>query len=417
MAPAPIHPRAQPSWSVEFDTVRREKLFKNPPKDRSAYPRLREAVRPHVDSFNAIFENQNLLESAIKDIGTRTFLEPDYILQQRAAADQRGSTRHRLHVRVKEIIVEKARIPDSNKNAVHNRLIYPAECRERHASYRGKLRAKLDFRINNGNWHTCTRELGQLPIMLRSNKCHLQHLSPAELVRCKEETEEQGGYFIVNGNEKLIRMLIVAKRNYPMAITRTAFENRGSSYSHFGVQIRCVRPDETSQTNVLHYLKDGNVTFRFSWKKNEYLIPVMMILKALVETNDREIFQGLAGPEGSKGLQNTFVTERAELLLRTYKTVYNLHGKNSTRAYLGERFKHVLDIPADAPDIAAGTEFLRKIVLVHLGNVDVTDSQDRDKFNLLLFMIRKLYTYVAGDCKSRSALGWVPVRCHYQGKD
>ena len=75
-----------------------------------------------------------------------------------------------------------------------------------------------------------------------------------------------------------------------MAIIRGSFVKRGSSYTKFGVQIRSVRPDQTSQTNVLHYLSDGNVTFRFSWRKNEFLVPVMMILKALVETNDREIF-------------------------------------------------------------------------------------------------------------------------------
>ncbi|KAG7142334.1 DNA-directed RNA polymerase I subunit RPA2 like protein [Verticillium longisporum] len=45
-----------------------------------------------------------------------------------------------------------------------------------------------------------------------------------------------------------------------------------------------------------------------------------------------------------------------------------------------------------------GTEFLKRIVLVHLGNVDVTEQQDSDKFKMLLFMIRKLYALVAGEC-------------------
>lgn len=129
-------------------------------------------------------------------------------------------------------------------------------------------------------------------------------------------------------------MLVVGKRNYPMSIIRGSFVKRGSSYTKFGVQIRSVRPDQTSQTNVLHYLSDGNVTFRFSWRKNEFLVPVMMILKALVETNDREIFQGIVGGASSKGVNNTFITDRVELLLRTYKA-YNLHGRATCRAYLG----------------------------------------------------------------------------------
>jgi DNA-directed RNA polymerase I subunit RPA2 len=223
-------------------------------------------------------------------------------------------------------------------------------------------------------------------------------MAPADLVRAKEETEELGGYFVVNGIEKLIRMLLVNRRNYPMAIKRGAFQNRGPGYTQFGVMIRSVRPDQTSQTNALHYLSDGNVNLRFSWRKAEYLVPVMMVLKALVETNDREIFEGIVGAASSPGLEEKqFVTDRVELLLRTYK-VYGLHSKAKTRAYLGQKFKPVLMVPEDMTDEDAGTEFLRKIVLPHLGAYDVTESQNADKFRMLLFMIRKLYALVEGEC-------------------
>ncbi|KAI5308284.1 DNA-directed RNA polymerase I subunit RPA2, partial [Ascosphaera atra] len=88
-------------------------------------------------------------------------------------------------------------------------------------------------------------------------------------------------------------------------------------------------------------------------------------MKALAETNDRDIFERLVGRNGSKGIQNTFITDRVELLLRTYKG-YGIHGKSKTRAYLGEKFRPVLNMPADVSDEAVGTEFLRKIVLPHL---------------------------------------------------
>jgi DNA-directed RNA polymerase I subunit RPA2 len=182
-----------------------------------------------------------------------------------------------------------------------------------------------------------------------------------------------------------------------MAIERPSFEGRGSAYTKYGMIMRSVRPDQTSQTNVLHYLKDGNVTFRFSWRKAEYLVPVMMILKALVETNDREIFEGLVGFAGSEGAKNTFLTDRVELLLRTYKN-YGLYTKSKTRAYLGGKFRVVLGVPETMSNYDCGTEFLRKVVLVHLGNVNVTEAQDNDKFKMLLFMTRKLYALVAGDC-------------------
>ena len=388
-------------WSSDYETARRQKLFKHPPDDHTPYPTLAETIKPHVDSFNALLDGCKLLNAALTDIGTKTFLDgqpetPEQRAERRQAGRPR-TKRNQLHVRIREIYIERAVLPPANKFSTKNRNIYPAECRERHASYKGKLRAKLEFKVNNADWQESIRELGLLPIMVRSIRCHLQNKTPAQLVQQKEDPEELGGYFICNGIEKLIRMLIVSRRNYPMALVRGSFVNRGPAYSKFGMQIRCVRPDQTSQTNVLHYLNDGNVTFRFSWRKNEYLVPVMMILNALVDTNDREIFEGIIGTAGSEGVNSTFMTERVELLLRTYKA-YNLQGKSKTRAFIGERFRPVLGIHDDIPNEEAGTQFLRKIVLVHLGNAEVTRAQDEDKFRLVLFMIRKLYCLVAGDC-------------------
>jgi DNA-directed RNA polymerase I subunit RPA2 len=382
--------RTKTDWSVEYDTVRRHKLFRNTPKDRSAYPALQAAVKPHVESFNALWD-EGLIDAGLKDIGTYTVVDGD------ARNPSKAIHRNKLDLRVTELILEKPTLPPSNKFAIEDRNIYPAECRERHASYRGRLKARLQYRVNKGEWQESVRDLGQMPIMLRSNKCHLEKFSPAQMVRHKEEAEELGGYFIVNGNEKLIRMLIATRRNYPMAISRSAFQARGPTFSKLAMSIRSVRPDQTSQTNVLHYLTDGNVTFRFSWRKNEYLVPVVMILKALVETNDREIAEGIIGSNSSKKAPSSFVADRTELLLRTYKA-YNLKTRQQTLAYLGEKFRPVLMQPITISDEKVGEEFLRKVVLPHLGNVDVSPAQNNDKFQLLLFMIRKLYALAAGDC-------------------
>ena len=403
--------KAEPTkttWDHEYDILRREKLFRNPPTDHSAYPALQVAVNPHIEAFNALIPEHGagLIEHALAEIGTITYLDGD----ERAAP----AGKNKLTIRYKSVEVGKSMVPPSNKFA-KNPEIYPAECRERHVSYRGRMTATLEYRINDGDPHVVRRDIGLMPLMIKvssghvcdrppvltfraqSNKCHLEGNSPALLVARKEESEELGGYFIVNGIEKIIRLLLVNRRNFPLAIIRPSFVGRGPAYTPYGIIVRSVRPDETSQTNVLHYLSDGNVTFRFSWRKNEYLVPVMMILKALVETNDREIFEGLVGPSKSKAIQNTFLTDRVELLLRTYK-VYGLYTKGQTRAYLGEKFRMALRVPDTMSDYDAGTEFLRKIILVHLGCVDVTEEQDADKFKMLLFMCRKLYSLVAGDC-------------------
>ena len=368
-------------WDCEYDTLRRQDLFQNPPADRTAHPLLQEAVDPHIESFNAIFKRRGLLEHGLEDIGTKVFLD---------------NSNNKLYIRYKSVTLHKPQLPRTNKWA-RNRNIFPAECRERHATYRGRLSAIIQYRVNNGSSIEMVREFGQLPIMIKSSRCHLENISPEKLVEQKEESEELGGYFIVNGNEKLIRLLLLNRRNYPLAISRPSFANRGPNYTSHGIVMRSVRPDETSQTNILHYLKDGNIMFRFSWRKTEYLVPVLMILKALIETNDMAIFQGLVGPANSKGAQNSWLTDRVELLLRTYGS-YGLHTKSKTKAYLGEKFRGVLGVPETVSNYDAGAEFLRRIVLVHLGHVHVTVEQNLDKFRMILFMIRKLYALVAGEC-------------------
>ena len=390
-----------PTWTSKFDTLRREKLFQTPAKDKTPYPALRDAFQPHIGSFNALLDENQLLAKALKDIGAKTFLEGKSSDRERRPGLPRDMEaqhrRRKFHVRIREIFLDKSVLPPQNKFSTVNRDIYPAECRERHVTYRGKLRARVEYRLDNEEWQDTIRDFGQLPIMLGSNRCHLENRTPAQMVQHKEESEEFGGYFVVNGIEKIIRMFTIMRRNYPMAIVRDAFSRRGASYTQFGIEIKSVRPDQTSQTNALHYLNDGNVMFRFSWRKNEYLIPVMMVLKALIETNDKLIFERLVGAATDSNSDFAYMADRVEVLLRTYK-VYKLHGRVGARSFLGERFRSVLSVSDDVSDYRVGTEFLRKIVLVHLGNVDVMESQDSDKFNLLLFMIRKLYSLAAGDC-------------------
>lgn len=150
---------ARRPWTVEYDTVRREKLFRHPPTDHTAYPALQAAVAPHIESFNALLQKDGPLEHGLRDIGTKVFLD----------GEPGDARRNRLSVRIKEIFVEKAQIPSTNKVSTRNREVLPAECRERHATYRGRMRVRLEHRVNVDPWKETVRELGQLPIMVKVN--------------------------------------------------------------------------------------------------------------------------------------------------------------------------------------------------------------------------------------------------------
>jgi DNA-directed RNA polymerase I subunit RPA2 len=207
----------------------------------------------------------------------------------------------------------------------------------------------------------------------QSVRCNLRGLSSSELTKRHEEPEEFGGYFIVNGNERIIRYLILPRRNHVIALIRPSFTNRGPSYTRYAVQIRGVRPDQTSVTNTLHYLSNGSAMFRFTLRKQEYLIPVMLLFKALVSASDLEIFEAVV----MQDYNNTFLTDRMELLLRSFKSHYTLYTGDQCLDYLGRMFRVALGQPEDMNDRELGVHLVRKLVLVHL-------EDPRDKFRILM---------------------------------
>lgn len=255
------------------------------------------------------------------------------------------------------------------------------------------MSAKICWQIENHGEvvRSTMRDCGLVPIMVRvrtgpnrlllrltslqSVRCNLRSMSSAELVTRHEEPEEFGGYFIINGNERLIRYLILPRRNQVIAISRSSFTNRGPSYAPSAVQIRCVRPDQTTVTNTLHYLSNGSAMLRFSWRKQEYVVPIMLTLKALTGASDKEIFEGITMQDHD----NTFLTDRVELLLRSYK-MYDLYTGDQCLEYLGDKFRVVLGLPEDWTNKAVGVWLIQKLVLVHIDSA-------REKFKMLLYVL------------------------------
>lgn len=55
-------------------------------------------------------------------------------------------------------------------------------------------------------------------------------MTPKQMLEKHEEEYEAGGFFIINGNEKLVRMLIVPRSNY--VINFLFFFNVAIRFSH-----------------------------------------------------------------------------------------------------------------------------------------------------------------------------------------
>lgn len=106
---------------------------------------------------------------------------------------------------------------DSNVTTLsHESQLYPSDCREREINYSAPLFATVERRFDREAADTIRVKLGNIPVMVRSKFCNLHNMDLAELVKRKEDVHDFGGYFIVNGIEKLIRMLLISRRNYPI---------------------------------------------------------------------------------------------------------------------------------------------------------------------------------------------------------
>lgn len=60
---------------------------------------------------------------------------------------------------------------------------------------------------------------------------------------------------MVNGSEKVIRLLVANKRNFPLAIRRRAFHDKGKLFSDCAVMMRCIRGNHLPAMMTLHYLE------------------------------------------------------------------------------------------------------------------------------------------------------------------
>ncbi|KAK0529859.1 hypothetical protein OC842_004106 [Tilletia horrida] len=396
-----------PKWAAPhtFHQVETQKMFTAPSTQGLDIADLQELTAPHIESFNALWEQdpsvdtpQSIKRSSAAGLpGDGLLARALQRLSPKVVFDGAGTAAdgsedageglgNRLELRIASVTLSRPFVAEKAKD-VHERRIFPAECRERLTTYKARMTAQIDWSVNGQPAKSETVNLGHVPVMVKSNRCNIRGMTSRQLADRMEETTEMGGYFIINGNERLIRFLIVNRANHVIAIDRPSFQNRGPSYSTKGCMIRCLhRDDLTSVTNTVHYLENGGITLRFSWRKQEYMIPIIMVLKALTDATDKDIFSALMQGD----FENTFLSDRVELLLRSFKS-YALWTGHQCLEYLGSKFRVVMAAPDDASNREIGAMLIQRLVLVHL-------DQPRDKFNLLIFMMRKLYALVRGEC-------------------
>ncbi len=86
-----------------------------------------------------------------------------------------------------------------------NSKIFPTEARLRNLTYSAHMYLEMALTKKGDEEQDMEKVyIGELPVMLKSNICHLNGLSEEEIDEVGEDPQDPGGYFIVNGSERAI---------------------------------------------------------------------------------------------------------------------------------------------------------------------------------------------------------------------
>ncbi|MFH0936201.1 MAG: DNA-directed RNA polymerase subunit B'' [Candidatus Woesearchaeota archaeon] len=159
------------------------------------------------------------------------------------------------------------------------RDIYPIEARLRNLTYSAPIYLDVSSHIDNVQRESFTTQIGKLPIMLRSKYCHLHDLKEEDLIAHGEDSNDPGGYFILNGNE---RVLITVE---DLASNKLFVEQETSGPSKYSAKIF----SEKGVYRIPHLfeqMKDGVIYISFTRFKR---VPIIAVIKALGLVRDDEI--------------------------------------------------------------------------------------------------------------------------------
>ncbi|MFA4960627.1 MAG: DNA-directed RNA polymerase subunit B'' [Candidatus Pacearchaeota archaeon] len=178
-----------------------------------------------------------------------------------------------------EIKLGKIRVgrPDIVESDGSTRLITPAEARLRNLTYSAPI--WIEMAINYaGQIETEEVQLGRIPIMIKSKVCNLNGMNEEGLIKNYIDPKDQGGYFLINGNE---RAMIMAE---DLASNQTFIEFQ-KTRKRLMLRLFSQRGAYKIPISIVEG-SDGLLEVSFSRFRD---IPAVILLKALGLSSDAEI--------------------------------------------------------------------------------------------------------------------------------
>ena len=233
-------------------------------------------------------------------------------------------------IRLDNIWVTKPEITEADGSI---RPILPSEARLRKMSYSAPVYMEVSAHINGIQKEDFKLQIGNIPIMLKSKFCHLNGKSTEELIKAGEDPYDPGGYFVINGTEKVLVKI------EDLASNRLMVEKASTGLSPYVGKVF----SERGSYKIPHQfekLKDGMFYLTFTRVKR---IPVILLLKALGMVRDDEIMKSIDLENNNDVFVNLFefvdIKDREEAL----DTVAKKIGITQSREIRIQRVEEILD--------------------------------------------------------------------------
>ncbi|MCS7095956.1 MAG: DNA-directed RNA polymerase subunit B [Candidatus Bathyarchaeota archaeon] len=164
--------------------------------------------------------------------------------------------------------------------------IYPMEARLRNLTYAAPVALEMTPVVDGREQDTELVYIGNIPVMLKSKLCYLSQLSREELIACGEDPDDPGGYFIVNGSERVI----VAMEDLAPNRIIVDVDDKGTTPVY---QARVFSSTVGFRARIEMKLKSDGVLY-VSMPGVPTEIPFVILMRALGLESDREIAEAVS---------------------------------------------------------------------------------------------------------------------------
>ncbi|KAH7546013.1 hypothetical protein FEM48_Zijuj01G0155800 [Ziziphus jujuba var. spinosa] len=327
----------------------------------SAYFEEHGLVRQQIDSFDEFIHNtlQEVVDE-FANLEIRPNPEPNPVGKQ-----DFPETIYKIHFG--QTYLSKPTMTESDGETA---TLFPKTARLRNLTYSAPLYMDVTNTVikkgHDGEEVTETQNfpkvfIGKVPIMLRSSYCTLYQNSEKDLTELGECLYDQGGYFIVNGNEKL---LIAQERMSTNHVY--VFKKKQPNKYAYVAEVRSMAKSQNIPPSTM-FVRMLSRTSAKGGSSGQYIrvtlpyiraeIPIIIVFRALGFVADKDILEHIC--------YDFFDTQMMELLGPSLEEAFVIQNQQVALDYIGKRGAKVGKTKNER--IMYAKEKLEKEMLPHVG--------------------------------------------------